>query len=76
MRTGRPEQVGQVRLLGDENASAPYQWLIDPIDGTKYYAVHSDLYSISVGLVYRRLPVLGVVHVPSSGQSFQARVHS
>lgn len=57
---------------GAENQDAEYQWLIDPIDGTKYYAAWSSLFSISVGLLRRDEPVAGVVHLAASGQCFHA----
>ena len=57
---------------GPENEDAEYQWLIDPIDGTKYYAALSSLFSISVGLLHRGNPLAGVVHLAASGQCFHA----
>lgn len=55
-----------------ENSQADYQWLVDPIDGTKYFAAQASLFSISVGLSFRGDPILGVVHSPPSGQCFYA----
>ncbi len=63
-------------LAGEESAGehpdADYQWLIDPIDGTKYYAGRSSLFSVSVGLLYRGEPILGVVYAAASRQCFYA----
>ncbi len=56
----------------DENRSSAYQWLIDPIDGTKYYAARSSLFSVSVGLLHRGEPILGVVYAAASRQCFHA----
>ncbi len=56
----------------DEGREAEYQWLIDPIDGTKYYAGRSSLFAVSVGLLYRGEPVLGVVCAAASRQCFHA----
>ncbi len=56
----------------DENRESDYQWLIDPIDGTKYYAGQSSLFSISVGLLLRGEPIVGVVHAAASRQCFYA----
>ncbi len=56
----------------DENPSSDYQWLIDPIDGTKYYAGRSSLFAVSVGLLHRGEPVLGVVYSAASRQCFHA----
>lgn len=57
---------------GDDAAEAEYQWLIDPIDGTKYYAARASLFSVSVGLLFRGEPVLGVVYGAASRQCFHA----
>ncbi len=55
-----------------ENEDADYQWLIDPIDGTKWYAAQSSLFAISVALLHQGEPVLGVIHAPASQQCFHA----
>ncbi len=56
----------------DENRGSDHQWLIDPIDGTKYYAGRSSLFSVSVGLLHRGEPILGVVYAAASRQCFYA----
>ena len=72
LRERFPEHGLSGEETGDENEAAEYQWLIDPIDGTKYYAAWSSLFAISVGLLHRGEPVAGVVHLAASGQSFHA----
>ncbi len=57
---------------GADQADAEYQWLIDPIDGTKYYAAQASLFSLSVGLLYRDRPVLGVVYDAAANRCFHA----
>lgn len=57
---------------GDHDADADHVWLIDPIDGTKYYVGQASLFSVSIALLYRGEPVLGVVHNASSQQCFHA----
>ena len=63
-------------ICGEEtaavNPTSDYQWLIDPIDGTKYYAGQSSLFAVSVGLLFEDRPILGVVYSPASGQCFHA----
>lgn len=56
----------------DENRRSEHQWLIDPIDGTKYYAGRSSLFSVSIGLLRRGEPILGVVYNAPAAQSFYA----
>jgi fructose-1,6-bisphosphatase/inositol monophosphatase family enzyme len=68
----RPMEPHSWETLHQLYELAEYQWLIDPIDGTKYYAASSSLFSISVGLLRRGDPVAGVVHLAASGQCFHA----
>jgi myo-inositol-1(or 4)-monophosphatase len=56
----------------DENRRSEYQWLIDPIDGTKYYAGQSSLFAVSIGLLHNDEPVLGVVCNAAAEQCFYA----
>ncbi len=72
LRSRFPTHGLQGEETDEENAESPYQWLIDPIDGTKWYAARSSLFSISVALLHDGEPVLGVVHLPPSGQCFSA----
>ena len=47
-------------------------WIIDPIDGTKYFMRNIPQYSISVSLVQEGVPVLGVVYNPATNELFSA----
>lgn len=49
-----------------------YTWVIDPIDGTKYFAKNIPLWSSTVALVKDGEPVLGCVYIPVSKQLFYA----
>ncbi|MBM3236784.1 inositol monophosphatase family protein [Candidatus Poribacteria bacterium] len=76
IKSGLREEFPDHGLTGEEtdavNENAEYQWLIDPIDGTKWYVAQAHLFSISVALFRNQVPVLGAVQVPSSGQCFHA----
>lgn len=52
--------------MGQENPEAEYVWILDPIDGTKYYAKGVPLYAVSLALKQRgkESPILGVVYCP------------
>lgn len=45
-------------------------WIIDPIDGTTNFARGLPLWGISLGLLYKGVPVFGYVHIPPVNQSF------
>jgi myo-inositol-1(or 4)-monophosphatase len=54
-------------------ADSPYTWLIDPLDGTGNFAHGNPNYAVSIGLLEEETPVMGVVHVPETGETFSAR---
>jgi len=53
-------------------ADAEHVWVLDPIDGTKYFLRGVPLYSIALALEQRGKLVLGVVLFPETGQLFCA----
>jgi 3'(2'), 5'-bisphosphate nucleotidase len=59
------EQAAVDRGVG----AAPY-WLIDPLDGTKEFLSRNGQFTVNVALIWRGRPVLGVVHVPATGDTY------
>jgi myo-inositol-1(or 4)-monophosphatase len=61
-------------LTGEELAASggggPRRWSIDPIDGTGNLVHGLPLWAVSVGLIDRGEPVLGVIAVPPLGELF------
>jgi myo-inositol-1(or 4)-monophosphatase len=53
-----------------EAGGAQRIWYVDPLDGTTNFAHGMPLFSVSLGLVIDRRPVLGVVEAPALGWSF------
>jgi len=49
-------------IVGDPN----YQWIIDPIDGTKSFIHGVPLYSTLVGLQIKGKPTVGVIYLPAT----------
>ncbi len=45
-------------------------WIIDPIDGTTNFTRGVPIWGISLGLVYKGIPVFGFVHLPTLRQSY------
>ncbi|CAM2067409.1 3'(2'),5'-bisphosphate nucleotidase CysQ [Sulfidibacter corallicola] len=45
-------------------------WLIDPLDGTREFVNRNDEFTVNIALIEGTRAVLGVVHVPVSGQTF------
>jgi myo-inositol-1(or 4)-monophosphatase len=58
--------------LGEEEGGreAERYWLIDPLDGTTNFVHGFAVVGVSVALVERGRPVVGVVHAPFLGETF------
>ena len=58
---------------GAPAASAPYQWFVDPVDGTVNFAAKLPHFCTSIALTTPdRQPLLGVVYDPTRGELFTA----
>jgi myo-inositol-1(or 4)-monophosphatase len=62
-------------LLGEEsgatgNQEGEYLWVVDPLDGTTNYAHQYPYFSVSIALVHRGQPVVGVVFHPLYNELF------
>jgi fructose-1,6-bisphosphatase/inositol monophosphatase family enzyme len=55
-----------------KSTGAAYEWILDPVDGTKYYARRMPLCAISLALRIDGKLSLGVVYSPLMGQLFSA----
>ncbi|ULA59486.1 MAG: Inositol-1-monophosphatase [Nitrospira sp.] len=63
------------RILAEERGrdgatESPYQWIIDPLDGTTNFAHGFPFYSVSIGLEYRGACLVGVVLDPTRRELF------
>lgn len=54
------------------NVKSPYQWLADPIDGTKYYLKHAPFFQTHIAFVHKEESLLGLIYNPVSRQLFSA----
>ncbi|TAE81502.1 MAG: inositol monophosphatase family protein [Alphaproteobacteria bacterium] len=72
-------------IIGEEahahQADADYQWIIDPIDGTRAFASGIPTFSTLIGLMHRKEMLLGVVVQPFTqerwwGDNNTARTHN
>lgn len=64
--------------LSEETADDPKRlksdllWLVDPIDGTRDFVRGRDGWAVSVALISRKRPLLGVLYAPARGQEWCA----
>jgi myo-inositol-1(or 4)-monophosphatase len=63
-------------LLAEEGISvatkSPYQWVIDPLDGTSNFSRAIPHFGTSIGLAYKGKLVAGVVGMPATNEFFYA----
>ncbi len=58
----------------DTDKGSEYTWMIDPIDGTKYFVAGIKLFTVSIGLWRKGQPMLGVVYNPGTDDLWRAEV--
>lgn len=56
----------------DRSPDHEFAWILDPIDGTKYFARNVSLYGISLALRVGEELTVGVVQNPETGETFCA----
>lgn len=54
--------------FGAANPEAEYQWIIDPIDGTKSFMIGRPIFGTLIALVRGGVPVLGIIDQPILGE--------
>ncbi len=58
--------------FGEESGNSGYQWILDPIDGTKSYIHGVPLYTTLVAVLRDGEPIAGVIHAPAVGETVYA----
>lgn len=72
------QQNSPYRILSEETKDTPerlsseYIWVVDPLDGTKDFLHQTGDFSVMIGLVHHKRPVLGVVYKPTSRELYFA----
>lgn len=54
--------------FGQHQPDAAYQWILDPIDGTKNFITGSFLFGTLIALTHHGQPILGVIYHPLTDQ--------
>jgi myo-inositol-1(or 4)-monophosphatase len=57
---------------GIQTTQTPYEWIIDPLDGTTNYAHQIPIFAVSIAFVVEKHPVVGIVYNPVSQDLFTA----
>lgn len=72
----------QIEFLTEETAPNNYDsfkdkenlWVIDPLDGTTNFSRKNSNFAISIALVNRGQPVLGIIYLPISNSLYSAQI--
>jgi len=69
-----PGAVASEQALIDALSSTPsgFLWICDPIDGTANFASGLSMSAVTMGVVYKGIPIIGVVYDPHSDEMFTA----
>ena len=66
------QQYPEDGILGEEFpekiGTSGYQWILDPIDGTKSFVAGVPLYTTLVAVMRDELPQIGVIFAPAAGE--------
>ena len=65
-------QAGCIVEEGKTEMKGEFNWTVDPIDGTKFFAHGAPLFFTQVSLLQKGEPVLSFVYQPISNQMFSA----
>ncbi|MEL6388738.1 MAG: 3'(2'),5'-bisphosphate nucleotidase CysQ [Bacteroidota bacterium] len=65
-------------IISEESKEVPYPerksyrrfWLVDPLDGTKEFIKRNGEFTVNIALIEDGHPILGVVHVPVSSETY------
>jgi len=69
-----PEHGFDSEEMDKENSKAEYTWVLDPIDGTKYYTRDVPFWTISLALKRYDKSILGVVYSPELNRLYCASI--
>jgi myo-inositol-1(or 4)-monophosphatase len=75
VRSFLQDRTPDVGFMGEEeggSSGAELQWILDPIDGTANFVKGIPLYAISLALLSRGDPVVGVIDLPADGSRYTA----
>ena len=73
-----------IPVLSEEGDSIDYNrrkdwtefFLVDPLDGTKEFIKRNGEFTVNIALIKNRLPVLGVINVPVSDETYYGSIEN
>jgi histidinol-phosphatase len=58
--------------FGEQSGQSDFQWVLDPIDGTKSFIHGVPLYTTLIAVLQNEEPVIGVIHAPALAETTYA----
>jgi myo-inositol-1(or 4)-monophosphatase len=72
IRSAFPDHRILAEEAGANSSESPFNWLIDPLDGTTNYAHGFPAFCVSIALEYRERLEIGVIYDPTADELFSA----
>ncbi len=81
IETSLERLIPECRFLSEESRPIPQYperqswgryWLVDPLDGTSGFIKGTGEFTVNIALIEDSRPVLGVIHIPVSGDTYWA----
>jgi len=68
--------TSEIPILSEEGgkleADIDTFWCVDPLDGTKEFIKRNGEFTVNIALIEHYQPILGVIHIPISNETFTA----
>jgi len=74
LRDAFPQHAIHSEEAGGNGVESDWLWLIDPLDGTNNYAIGFPVFTVSITLMYRGRPVMGLIFEPLTGRLFHTAI--
>ncbi|MDD5070345.1 MAG: inositol monophosphatase [Candidatus Omnitrophica bacterium] len=72
IRSDFPEHGVIAEESGSSNLDSDYLWIIDPLDGTHNYMRNVAVFGVSIGVVYKKEFIGGVIYMPMDDELYVA----
>lgn len=73
IRSRFPDHTIVSEEAGGSGLSSDYTWLVDPLDGTTNYTHRHPVFAVSIGVLERGEPLIGVIYDPLRDHMFVAQ---
>ncbi|MGM9811210.1 MAG: inositol monophosphatase family protein [Muribaculaceae bacterium] len=74
--SGIRQRYANHRILSEESglsqSDSPFEWVIDPLDGTTNFNAGLPLFAVSIGIKHKGETIVGVVYAPYIDELFHA----